>query len=176
MARTLDDLIKRLTSFEENLKSKAPSIIMKAGKEFLEQKKEQIMASGVGRYSKKKYSPGSLKSKALTGAGLSFLEGKIAQKEKTNWAELRQAEGLQIAHVDLWYSGQMWSSTVATKANQSTNVFWVSIGGRNRLSRNKLLANYKRYGDYLRPNEKQMQTLRNSITTNVSTLLMKRIR
>lgn len=174
--RTLDDLIKRLSGFEQDLQKQAPSFILKAGRSFLEQKKEQILSFGVGRYSKKKYHPSSLKKKVISGAGLSFLETKIQKKEKTNWSELRQAEGLQASFVDLWYTGQMWNSTVAQKKNQISFTYFVTIGARNKKAQEKLFANFKRYGDFLRPNEQQAESLRQNLKTSITNLLIRKIK
>lgn len=171
MARTLDDLIRNLTNFENNLKVKAPTFIMFAGKIYLEKKKEKIYNSGVGRYSSKKYHASSLKGKQLTQAGLSFLETKIQNKEKTNWAGLRNAEGLQTSFVDLWYSGTMWKNTDAVKGNQTVYRYFVTIGAKDKEQKRKLLANYERYGNFLAPSKEEITEIKNNLAHSIFELL-----
>lgn len=171
MARTLDDLIRNLTNFENNLKIKAPTFIMFAGKIYLEKKKEKIYNSGVGRYSSKKYHAGSLKGKELTQAGLSFLETKIKNKQKTNWAGLRNAEGLQTSFVDLWYSGAMWKNVDAVKGNQSIYRYSVIIGAKDKEQKRKLIDNFDRYGNFLDPTKKELTEVKDNLAHSIFELL-----
>lgn len=174
--RTLETLISRLSDLEKDLQSKAPSILMSSGKAFLEAKKRQILSSGVGRYSSKKFYPSALKGKELTSSGRSFIEEKIKSKTKINWASLRKAEGLQTSYVDLYYSGHMWNSTIAKKANSSTYVFYITIGAKNKLAQKKLNYNFERYGDFLSPNKSQLDVIKKELKNNVSNLIIRRLK
>lgn len=170
--RTLEELIRRLGLFQDDMKRNQSKVLLGSGRNFLEEKKKQILSNGVGKYSKRKYYAGSLKGKELSGAGLSFLESKIKKKEKTNWAGLRQAEGLQTSFVDLYYSGQMWNSLKLVKQSQVS----YTIQASNKLAQQKLNMNKKRYGDFLKPTPEQKKNLGVSIKTQYSNLLNKRIR
>lgn len=174
--KTTIQLIDRLTRLEEALKARAPSIVTNAGKAFLIEKKEEIATRGVGRYSKTTYSASFLKGKELSSSGKSFLDNKIKNKELTNWAGLRSAEGLQVSFVDLWYSGKMINSTTAQKGNNTTYKYFVVIGGRNKDSKRKLFANYERYGDFLRPNDEQHKNFQDSVKTAVLGLITKTLK
>lgn len=176
MARTLEDFIRKLGEFEQDLQRLLPQYIAKAGRAYLVARKEEIMKRGVGSYSRKKYNASWLKGKELTSAGLSFLEAKMDKKEKTNWAGLRQAEGLQISYVDLYYSGHMWNSTIVSKKQVSALTYYVVIAGRSKKAQAKLDANRERYGDFLKPTEEDMMKMFNDLGKNVSSLLKRKLR
>lgn len=174
--RTLQDLIDNLAKFERELFTEAKYILLRAGGKFVKDKKEEIAKTGVGRYSNKLHYASSFKGKELTGAGKTFLENKTLKKQKTNWAGLRKAEGLQIAHVDLWYSGAMIKSTDATEAEQFGHKYWIHVGSKDDEGKKKLFFNYKRYGNFLFPNARQKNEMRKSVFNETRNLLIKNIR
>ena len=63
---------------------------------------------------------------------------------------LRQIQGLQTAHVDVTYSGRMLQNTkILSTQERSKFIFLAIIGGINKETKDKLLGNYKHYGDFL---------------------------
>lgn len=174
--RTLALLISRLDNLEKDLQQKAPSIILGAGRSFLVAKKLQIANSGVGRYSSKKYHPSALKGRELSSAGKTFIENKISRKEKTNWSELRRAEGLQVSFVDLYYSGQMMNSTIAQKANQASFTYFITIGARNKKAQEKLNYNYERYGNFLKPTQAQFEEMKKDVNRRVLNIIIQKLK
>lgn len=155
----VQDAINRLLQFERELQNGMPAISKEVTGLFLNAKINQIRKSGIGSYSAKKYAANFLKGKELNGAGKSFIDLKIKNKEKTNWAELRASQGLQIQFVDVYYSGQMLNSTGIQRNNSASYRYYSIIGGRNEEARKKLGYNQKRYGNFLHPNIEQTKLI-----------------
>ncbi len=155
----VSDAINRLGIFERELTSNMPAISKEVGGLFLNAKINQIRRIGIGSYSAKKFSPSFLKGKELNGAGTSFIAQKTQAKQKTNWAEFRVAQGLQSQFVDVYYSGQMLNSTAIIRANSASFRYYVTIGGRNQESKDKLSYNRKRYGHFLYPLPEQTKLM-----------------
>lgn len=157
----VQDAIRRIDQFTEELITNMPAISTDVAGLFLVAKIEQIRKIGIGTYSSNVYGASFLKGKQLSSAGESFLEGKIKRKEKTNWSQLRQAESLQVAFVDVTYSGQMLGSTGIELSQNSGRIFYSIIGGRNDEAKKKLYYNYFRYGRFLHPNSDQEKLIGN---------------
>lgn len=158
---TVLDAIRRIGQFEKELITAMPGISKEVSGLFLAAKISQIRRTGIGNYSKSVYSASLLKGKELNASGRSFLDSKIRRKEKTNWAGLRAAQGLQIGFVDVYYSGQMLNTTGIIRNNTVSYRFYCIIGGRNQESRDKLSANQKRYGNFLTPDLSQRLLMKN---------------
>ena len=66
------------------------------------------------------------------------------------YRELRSIQGLQVAHVDLTYSGRMFQNIkILSTENKAEFIVIAMIGGVNKETKDKLLGNYKRFGDFL---------------------------
>lgn len=158
MATTVD-AINRLKTFSKQLEREMPSISKDVGALFLRLKIQEIKQKGIGNYSPTLYAASWLKGKELNGLGKTFIRNKIKNKERTNWAELRKAQGLQIKFVDVYYSGQMLNSTGIISSKTASFTYYVIIGGRNDEAKKKLYANQQRYGNFLKPNPEQEKAM-----------------
>lgn len=66
------------------------------------------------------------------------------------YEELRRIQGLQTANVDLTYSGRMLQNVKVLNTENRDEFYIVAIiGGINQETKDKLLGNYNRFGDYL---------------------------
>lgn len=157
----VQDAINRIEQFKQELVTAMPAISTEVAGLFLSAKIQQIRKTGVGNYSTALYSAHRLKGKELNSAGKTFLDEKIKKREKTNWAQLRKAQGLQTSFVDVYYSGQMLDSTGIERANSASFRYYSIIGGRNDESKKKLAYNRIRYGRFLHPNPEQGKMIGN---------------
>ena len=78
-------------------------------------------------------------------------KGDVITKEDqlTNWAEFRQAQGLQIEHVDLTYSGKMWAGMAPLEPVITGNKVIAPLGGNNKQAQDEMNYNRDRYGDFI---------------------------
>lgn len=169
------DAINRIDVFTKELQNNMPAISTEVAGLFLSTKIEQIRKVGFGKqYKTKTYSAHYLRGKELNASGKTFIENKIKAKEKTNWQQLRAAQGLQVQFVDLYYSGQMLNSTGLIRNNTASYRYYSIIGGRNAEAKAKLAANYKRYGNFLYPTPAQGQIM-GTRAVNLIGVIYKRI-
>lgn len=164
------DAIKRMDIFIQEVKNSMPAISTEVTGLFITAKIEQIRKKGIGQYSKKKYSASFLKGKELNSAGRSFVDSKIRAKQKTNWSEFKQAQGLQGSYVDAYYSGQTLNSTGIERANSSAFIYYSVVGARNDEARKKLYALYVRYGRFLDPTAKQRSDIGKLAISKIGTI------
>lgn len=98
-------------------------------------------------------------------AGEAFIKKKEAYDEKNakivdgkkvyasdagiTWAQLRQAEGLPVDHVDLSFTNKMWAGFVPQQPFMQGNVMVCPLAGNSIEVINKLSSNYKHYGDFI---------------------------
>lgn len=66
-----------------------------------------------------------------------------------NWKGLRAAEGLQVNHVDLTHSGQMWRGIVPLPPMKQGNVVVAPLGGTTLEVQKEMNYNYERFGDFI---------------------------
>ena len=155
------DAINRIDQFTKELTSGMQSLTNDVAGVFLQAKLTQIKTSGIGQYSSKRYPAYFLKGKELNSSGGSFIDAKIKANQRINWADLRQAQGLQVGFVDVYYSGQMLNSTGIDRNNSASYRYYAIIGGRNDEARKKLYQNSVRYGSFLYPTPDQSQIIGN---------------
>lgn len=130
----------------ETLKEVATSVSM-AGKALAER---TIKDRGFGEmYSNTKVPAWFLTGKELNAAGSAFTKRKIKAKEKTNWKEFREAQGLQTGHVDLTFSGKMWAGMFPGEVRESGGRVIAPLGHNNREGQDEMNWNRDRYGDFI---------------------------
>lgn len=156
---TVLDAIKRVEQFEKELISSMPAISTDVAGAFVVAKIEQIRKVGIGNYSPKLYGAHRLIGKELNSAGKTFIEQKMKKNERTNWAQLRAAQGLQVGFVDVHYSGQMLNSTGIYEQKKVSNIFYSVIGARNDEAKKKMYRNMVRYGRFLTPDPSQEKVI-----------------
>lgn len=72
-----------------------------------------------------------------------------AEDSGMTWAELRQAEGLPIDHVDLGFTNKMWAGLGPQEPYFRGTMIICPLGGSTREVVDKLNWNRQRYGDFL---------------------------
>lgn len=172
----VSDAIIRIDQFVQELRNSMPATSTKVAGLLLRMKIQQIKREGVGKYSPKTYSAHFLKGKQLNNLGKTFIESKIKKKEKTNWAELRKAQGLQTQYVDVYYSGQMIRSLGIESQITSPNVYYIKIGARNDEAKKKLEHNIQRYGNFLIPNKAQNEAMAKLINQDIANIYKRVLR
>ena len=158
----MDDLIQRLKDFRDNLPTiigEAATLVSGSAKAIAERR---IKESGFNEsYSDAKYPAWFLIGEELNQAGLSFLKTKKENDEPTNWAELRESQGLQSAHVDLSYSNEMWSGMQPQEPYELNGAIVAPLAHTNTAGQRKMNYNFERYGDFIGKvlNEEDMEML-----------------
>lgn len=90
-----------------------------------------------------------LEGKEWNGAGEAFIKKKIDADEETNWQELRAAQGMQTAFVDLTFSGTMWANMAPAPVENNGNIYSAPLAATNVEVQNKMNWNRDRYGDFI---------------------------
>lgn len=167
----LKDMLKRM---EEAIRQKLPDIAVGVSLSAKAISERAIKDAGFGKtYSQNKIPAFLLWGKELNASGTTFLvnhgvkadgtqgEAKKKRRKKkgdpdpgsfntmTNWAEFRDAQGLQNQFVDLSYSNQMWSNMQPVGVVQKGDLYLAPLGATNTEAQNKMNWNFKRYGDFV---------------------------
>lgn len=138
-----------------------------------------IREKGMGEtYSTNEVPAFFFEGKALNAAGEAFIDSKVKAEKKedryTNWGELRQAQGLQVAHVDLGYSNKMWAGMTPLEVVRSGFIFRAPLGGNNTEVQNKMDWNRDRYGNFvervLTPSDYEL--MQEYVTTEISEIIV----
>lgn len=155
MAQDLAELRRKLEAFRDNPEQdllQLATTISITGKALANR---TIVDKGIGyTYSKNPVPTFFFHEKELNASGASFLErlNKKATEEDpalTTWGEFRAAQGLQNDHVDLTYTGKMWSGMFPKEAYQQGSKFIAPLGHNNTEGQNEMNWNFERYGDFV---------------------------
>lgn len=104
-------------------------------------------------YSNVVYSTFFLEGKELNAKGKTFIKSKKKKKQLTNWREFREAQGLQGDHVDLTYTGDMWSHIgVVRIVTVEDGKVVAMLGGTTQTSADKMGWNEDRYSAFIENN------------------------
>lgn len=76
-------------------------------------------------------------------------EKVYAEDAGVTWAELRQAQGLQIDHVDLGYTNKMWAGLIPEAPYYEGGKIICKLAGNTVEVINKLSWNFQHYGDFI---------------------------
>lgn len=143
---TIQDLINKFKDAKDGIDkamSDTATSVSFAGKAYAER---IILDEGFGaQYSNNKMKPSFFFGQELNQSGLNFLKSK----KTTNWKELREAQGLQTAHVDLHYSNEMFRSMMPLETKKEGNKYVAPLGSTNQAGQHKMNMNFKRYGDFI---------------------------
>lgn len=153
---TFEELIEIMkavrNALPETLKEAATSVSMSA-KAIAER---QIKEAGFGAmYSSNEYPVWFLKGKELNNRGTAFIYSVEEEADKldinaeANWAQFRGAQGLQTGHVDLTYSGKMWSGMFPQEVQIDGFRYIAPLGHNNKEGQASMNYNYERYGDFI---------------------------
>lgn len=195
---TLKDLNTQLERMKEAITQELPGIVTTVVVTAKALAEREIKENGFGAtYSRGKYPAFFLYGKQLNQKGESFLkahgvntEGKQTDKVQkgkkdtkraltyaerlTNWAEFREAQGLQVEHVDLSYSNKMFANMGPGEPEISGTKVTVLLGATNQEAQKKMNYNFIRYGNFIQKaliSEKQQQLLREVMRREILTIL-----
>lgn len=160
------DLKERLKQLSEAVRAKLPDIAVTLTLSAKALAERKIKDRGFGRtYSQVKVPAWFLDGKELNGTGAAWLQTKKKKDQKethvqdgvtyrpadwgTNWGEFRAAQGLQVGHVDLTYTGMMWSNMQPIKIEERGDIVVAVLGATNDETRDKMNWNRDRYGDFI---------------------------
>lgn len=152
MAQDLAELRKKLEAFRDDMDRdllELATTISITGKALANR---TIVDKGIGyTYSKNPVPAFFMHGKELNASGASFIErlNKKSTKALTTWGEFRAAQGLQNNHVDLTYTGKMWSGMFPKEAYKQGNKYIAPLGHNNREGQNEMNWNKARYGDFI---------------------------
>lgn len=106
------------------------------------------------------------KDKKKMRQGIRYLGGKVrknaaidAESDGISYREWRQANGLQVAHVDLTYTGMMFRGLKKLEHKTDGNTHVVRIYSEHEEVNKKLRWNAQRFGDFLAFNHDEKQML-----------------
>lgn len=173
----ITDFKKRLQAIREAVIAKLPDIAETVAISAKAMAERNIKEAGFGvMYSTRQVPAWFFHGKELNSRGTKFLEqhgvhpktgaqgeGKKKRRKNagdpdpgsfdktTNWGELRAAQGLQKAFIDLGYSNKMWANMAPVAIRtEGDGVTVAQLGATNREAQNKMTWNFIRYGDYIR--------------------------
>ena len=174
---TAEDFVRAIRLTIEDLKANGPDIVEVmaiTGKSLVQ---ERIQREGFGKTYSTKYVPAFfLYGKELNARGRKFLEEENDDKDDlTNWKELRAAQGLQTAFVDLTYSGRMWNSLTVIRNAQAEASFFAYIGSTDAEGEKKLLYNANYFGDFLKLNDAERIEVEEVAKDKLESIIKKRL-
>lgn len=151
MAEDINALLDKLKGFRDRLPEVLPDIattVSLSGKALAER---EIKDKGFGAGYNKAYRlpVNYFEGKELNAQGLAYLRGQSLKQEGVNWAEFRDAQGLQTQYVDLTYSGQMWAGMFPQEVEVNLFHYTAPLGNNTVEGQNKMNWNHARYGDFI---------------------------
>ncbi len=78
-----------------------------------------------------------------------------------SYTEWRRANGLQTDHVDLTYTGRMLQNIQSIKTEKRGEYYVTTVGAWNPENQQKMGWNFRRFGDFMKPTEKEKEILIN---------------
>lgn len=95
------------------------------------------------------------------------------QEDGITYEEWRIANGLQVAHVDLTFSGRMFQNLGIIGTKKVGEYYVTVIGGTNPEVILKLEWNKKRFGDFLKPTQEEAEKLKAQFHNRMNNYLNK---
>lgn len=139
-----------LKKIQEKVREKLPEIAILLTISVKAIAERNIKEKGFGvMYSEKKVPAWFLSGKERNATGEAFIKDKEKKKEKTNWKELRQAQGMQTSFVDLSYENQMWANMQPGPVENDGDIVRAPLAATNKEVQNKMNWNRDRYGDFI---------------------------
>ena len=90
------------------------------------------------------------------------------------YAQMRQMEGLQIAHKDFWFTTQMWRGFGVKRIRKQPGQVTVTLGGTNQEAQDKIDANSQREGiNIINISDSELKTLANMIDKEIQRYINK---
>lgn len=162
----LNDFRKRLKEIRDAVEAKLPDIAVTLTLSAKALAERNIKEKGFGaKYSKSKLPHWFLDGKELNQQGAAWLEAKKKKDQAATktvdkkviypedwgvtWGEFRAAQGLQVGHVDLTYTGMMFSNMQPVGIEQQGGIVRAPLGATNKETQDKMNWNRERYGDFI---------------------------
>lgn len=155
----IDQFIQKIQAAEEQVRSELVSISEEAALNLKALVVNRIQSEGVGEYSERDLpaffyldNTGSARmDKTKSNRGKKFIEKAAKKRESINWADIRDAEGLQTEFVDLTFTGEMLRGLHIVGTNVQGARVTTILGGDRAEVIKKLEWNVDRYGPFLSP-------------------------
>jgi hypothetical protein len=164
---------RKIMNMIATLKAEASGIALRMGQTGLTVMKEDSINKGItvdgsfAEYTDNKVYKSSMKKKARNAAGSAY----ASSGGKGNWGEFRAAQGLKSDHVNLFYSGQMWSALRIIAQSQNGYRYSVLVGASNGDAGRVLLANIERYGNFLKLSAEKKQLIITDAAADVTDII-----
>jgi hypothetical protein len=144
----ISELIIRLKSVKFTLEQEAQNIVAVAAMDLKGLSETNILNRGVAKYSPVKLPTFWYRDKTLNQRGTQW----IKDNDWGSWGEFRKAQGLQVAYVDLFYSGHMWHNTGVVRIERVGSKFIAYLGGQDKKAADHLFYMSKLYGPFITAN------------------------
>lgn len=141
----ISDLIQRLEAVKFSLEQQAQDIVTIAAMDLKGLAETNILQKGVALYAPTKLPTFWWKGRQLNQRGSQWL----ADNKWGSWAEFRKAQGLQVAYVDLFYSGHMWHNTAVIRVEKVGTVVYAYLGGQDKKAADHLFYMSVLYGTFI---------------------------
>jgi hypothetical protein len=141
----VNELITRLQSVKFTLEQEAQNIVAVAAMDLKGLSETNVLLSGVGMYSVKKIPTYWFRGKELNRRGSDYL----ADNKTGNWGEFRKAQGLQVAYVDLFYSGHMWHNMGVIRIEKVGTKLIAYLGGQDKKAADHMYYMMQLYGPFV---------------------------
>lgn len=142
---------QRIASMQRALQTEAPNISLRMGQTGLSLVKERSIRDGIevdgafAEYSDKPIRKSFFKGKALNSAGNAYANSGGSG----TYGEFRAVQGRKSDHVNLFYTGRMWTSLGVIAQSRNGYRYSVLIGPRNADEAEILIKNLTKYGQFL---------------------------
>ncbi|GAB4052525.1 hypothetical protein [Spirosoma litoris] len=152
---------QRIAAMRQMLETQAPNISLRMATTGLTLVKERSIRDGItvdgafAEYSANEVYKSSFKNKTLNSAGSAY----ASSGGKGTYGELRKVQGRKSDHVNLFYRGRMWTSLRIISQTQNGFRYSVLVGPSDDEATQILIANIKRYGNFLKLNAEEQRLL-----------------
>lgn len=186
----ISELLRQIKQAKADFKNALPELAVLNAIEGKGLAKRKIREVGFGaKYSNNRVPAWYFLGQELNNAGLKYLERKAKADEKNakvvdgekvyaddagvTWAEFRQAQGLQVDHVDLGYSNKMWAGLVPEAPYYEGGDIVCQLAGNSIEVINKLSWAFQNYGDFFSKvlTEKEINILAASLADRAALIL-----
>lgn len=154
---TIDDLIKHFDGLIDKLETGLVTVTETAAMDLMAIIVNRIQQEGLPG---KKYSKNKLPKFFFHDSGTVAAQKALNRKEfkdGVSYEEWRKLNGLQVAHVDLTFTGRMFQNLAIIETIVADGNYLTIIGGIDKEVKDKLRWNAERFGNFLTltPEEKE---------------------
>lgn len=155
----IDQFIKKIEAAEQKVIDALVEIAEEAALNTKALVVKRIQEQGIGQYSEKDMpafffftDDGQVDpNKTKSNAGIKFIQKAQKKRESINWADIRDAEGLQTEHVDMTFTGETFRDLNIIGVNVQAGRVTAILGCSRKETQDKLKWNVERYGDFMSP-------------------------